>query len=376
MTLEAKQLRAMLERSQDGGGSEGELRFSEAERQRFSAAFDDPEFRAMFGQYLEELQDPAAREETEAYIAQLEGEQKVPPGKQLVRPAPAFCLKSFKTDETGRRDKLFINIVQSESIQSPRSSTSGEGTHWSVPYSLGPPRVERDRSGRNTTAFDCCFHPEAILIAEKQQRFRELLMSTAAEGVEQTLARQGSRQSVDRAALRVVKGTSYMRGRVPTMLIDAAASSHAWEEETRSEAAQSRPDKQPRAPALRKGFLLRRSTEDSSSSAVKTTSAEAPQVPRYSLKERGRGGLGDFETRGTTSPASARPAELVYRIELPLVFFSPDAGVADIRLDVGPRSLALSFLQVYQLSLRLPYEVEDTLGTVGPPFVFPLNIVL
>jgi hypothetical protein len=34
---------------------------------------------------MDELQDPKNREETEAYISQLEGEQKVPEGKELIR---------------------------------------------------------------------------------------------------------------------------------------------------------------------------------------------------------------------------------------------------------------------------------------------------
>lgn len=39
----------------------------------------------MFAEYMDELQDPAHREENEAYISQLEGEDKVPSGKELIR---------------------------------------------------------------------------------------------------------------------------------------------------------------------------------------------------------------------------------------------------------------------------------------------------
>lgn len=64
---------------------QGEFKFSEAEARRFKEAFADPEFRKMFAQYIDEMQDPKNREETEAYISQLEGEQKVPEGKELIR---------------------------------------------------------------------------------------------------------------------------------------------------------------------------------------------------------------------------------------------------------------------------------------------------
>ena len=371
----AEQLRAMMERSQREGGPAEGLQFSDAERQRFTAAFEDREFRKMFAQYLEELQDPSARAENEAYIAQLEGEQKVPPGKQLVRPSPAFCVKSFKTGAMGSRDKLFINIVQSEKVRPPRSEAANDGTHWSVPYSLGPPRMERDKKGSNATAFDCCFHPEAVRIAERQPRFRELLVSTAAEGVEQSFKREGSEQRVDRAALRVIKGLNYVRGEVPTMLVDVSASVEAWEGGARETAGLGLSGGSNGQTTLRRGFLLRQPKDSASNTAESLPVAEpagvreGPQVPRYTIVERGRSGLGDFEAvGGSPPPISCRPAELVCRIELPLVFGAAGGGrVADICLDVGPRSLTLRFLHLYLLSVPLPYEVEDALGTVSQP---------
>jgi hypothetical protein len=39
----------------------------------------------MFAEYMDEIQDPKYREETESYIDQLEKEEKVPQGKELVR---------------------------------------------------------------------------------------------------------------------------------------------------------------------------------------------------------------------------------------------------------------------------------------------------
>ena len=61
------------------------LGFTNEETLKFKKAFEDPEFRNLFAEYMDELQDPAHRDETEAYISQLEGENKVPAGKQLVR---------------------------------------------------------------------------------------------------------------------------------------------------------------------------------------------------------------------------------------------------------------------------------------------------
>ena len=64
----------LFERSQASKGVAG---FSGEESSRFKTAFESKEFRDMFSQYLEEIQDPSARRENEEYIAQLEKEDKV-----------------------------------------------------------------------------------------------------------------------------------------------------------------------------------------------------------------------------------------------------------------------------------------------------------
>jgi len=81
--LDEKVLQAMFDTAQKSGGEK--MKFSVEEASRFRKAFADPEFRKMFAEYMDELQDPKNREETEAYITQLEGEQKVPEGKELIR---------------------------------------------------------------------------------------------------------------------------------------------------------------------------------------------------------------------------------------------------------------------------------------------------
>jgi hypothetical protein len=67
------------------GNNADKAKFTDEEASRFKKAFADPEFRKMFADYMDELQDPKHREETEAYITQLETEQKVPDGKELIR---------------------------------------------------------------------------------------------------------------------------------------------------------------------------------------------------------------------------------------------------------------------------------------------------
>ena len=124
------------------------MEFTPEETNRFKKAFDDPEFRKLFTEYVDELQNPENRAETEAYITQLEGEQKLPAGKELIRPTPAFVTKVHKLLKDNTKEKIFINIVSSDKIIKPSKEVAKDGVNWSLPYSLGPPHMEKDSSGR------------------------------------------------------------------------------------------------------------------------------------------------------------------------------------------------------------------------------------
>lgn len=88
--MDEKVLSELFERSQ--ANKSDEMKFSNEEADRFKNAFADPEFRKMFSEYMDEIQDPTYREETEQYISQLETEDKVPEGKQLIR---YVCLNEY-----------------------------------------------------------------------------------------------------------------------------------------------------------------------------------------------------------------------------------------------------------------------------------------
>ena len=116
----------------------------------------------------------------------------------MYRPSASFVVKTKKisTQVDGDVEKVFINIVNSDKIQVPNRTVSKEGSHWSIPYSVGPPHMERDKKNENAVCFDCCFHPEAIQLGSNQKQFKDLLIQTAMEGVETAYKRQ--RQDVRR----------------------------------------------------------------------------------------------------------------------------------------------------------------------------------
>lgn len=73
----------------------------------------------------------------------------------------------------------------------PTKTETPKGNCWSVPYSLGPPHMEKDKKGYNAPCFDCCFHPNAVNMGMGNKEFKDLLVSTAMDGVEQLYQRQG-----------------------------------------------------------------------------------------------------------------------------------------------------------------------------------------
>jgi len=101
--------------------------------------------------------------------------------------------KKIEGNENSSKDKVFLNLVQSEKIALPTKTPSSKGDYWSVPYSLGPPHMEKDKKGDNATCFDCCFHPEALRLGEKSADFKTLLVNTAIEGVEEFYKRNSQK---------------------------------------------------------------------------------------------------------------------------------------------------------------------------------------
>ena len=114
------------------------------ETEKFSKAFQDPEFRKMMAEYVDEISDPKNREEQEAYIRQMEGEGNVPAGKDAVHPKAGYVVKTHKTDKDKKPEKVWVNIVHHEKVDEPSFEATErdgvKGTAWRLPHSLGPPR--------------------------------------------------------------------------------------------------------------------------------------------------------------------------------------------------------------------------------------------
>ncbi len=78
--------------SQKGGADD--IQISNKEMDAISNAMKKPEFVEMLGEYMNEIIDPANREEYDQYLRQLEKEHDLPDGMELLSPDTAFCVKT------------------------------------------------------------------------------------------------------------------------------------------------------------------------------------------------------------------------------------------------------------------------------------------
>ncbi|KAJ0401890.1 hypothetical protein ATCC90586_009012 [Pythium insidiosum] len=102
---------------------------------------------------------------------------------------PGFVMK---TTDMGRKSKVFVNVCQSDAIQTfsqrkqlDENGEEQEGIH--VPLSLGPPHEVTDKSGASAIAFDVAVNTQVIADCQKDTTgsFRNFVCELAIEYIDQ-----------------------------------------------------------------------------------------------------------------------------------------------------------------------------------------------
>ena len=85
--------------------------------------------------------------------------------------------------------KSFVNVCQSSEIDKPTKQTvrrkGTTGTNWSVPHSTSPHREDVDKAGKYCIVYDVVFHPDALRLADTNKQFKDMIVNTALNGIEQ-----------------------------------------------------------------------------------------------------------------------------------------------------------------------------------------------
>ncbi|KAH8370289.1 hypothetical protein KR093_002969 [Drosophila rubida] len=319
------------------------LDINKDEFDRIRTALNNEEFRKLFFEYVDEIQDPENRKLYEEEIAQLEKERGV--DITFIHPKPGFVVKTAIDGEL----KCFINIATSPEVARPNNEVmvhpeSGErGLSWSIPMAQTPPRDDLDAKQQLCKVYDVVFHPDALHLAKRNAQFRKCLLDTALDGVEREY-----HVKLDRVNLKFPK-LDYKGIARPTVIRKLAKDASA--EELEPHPLEHLYPKKPESETASPKVLPMKS---------KVTAAAKFTVPKYSIKHSHAVEMSEYTDELDAKLQATVPSSLVVEIELPLL-----SSTADCQLDVTDKSVYLLSERQgakYRLKLDLPYKVDDKAG--------------
>ena len=104
---------------------------------------------------------------------------------QFVRPAKGFAMKT--ADRAG--GKVFINVCASPQVPKPPPITAEmlqeEQTRVRIPLSMGEPREDTDKEGKECTVYDAIMHTEVVERAKTEKEMKEFVVELCLQWVEQ-----------------------------------------------------------------------------------------------------------------------------------------------------------------------------------------------
>lgn len=262
-----------------------------------------------------------------AYIKELEGKHEIPVGKELIHPTPGFvikCMHQKKRSSEAKSAKLFLNMVHSDKVSKPESDKSDNGTRWSVPFAIGPVRLESDKSGSLVPTFDICFHPTILKQAHASKEFCEFIVGIAKDAVKKAFDSSGEEVELG-CDYSILRGVLYKNGSPKALMVSNDAS-------TTEEVEAQQP-----------------------TSDTEVANIEQRIIPKYKIVEQGV-----FDIVNHTN--SSRPKQLAVHISLDKV-----TSVAEVCLYVSEKKLSISpgsrAKYQYHLDVTLPYPVVSEKGS-------------
>jgi len=345
-----------------------ELKLTKDELDRFSEAMKKEEFRKLLVDYAQEISDPVNRELYEKEITQLEQER----GQNVtfIQPEPGFCMKTVvttTTNDNNKTSKCFINICKNKNIEKPTSKretrkTGETGLVWYIPHTCSPAREDYDKSGEQLCfVYDVVFNPDSYRMAETNDRFKDLLKSSAMDTIETSF-----NVKLDRVNVKILKNLNF-KGR-PTATILRRPSEQQQQQPQNSKVTNENGDDliKPLIDQIKENNLDKELAKRmmKTTTPVTTTNKKEERkeeskytTPNYRLIHRGQSDMQDYASNDLTryNVASTRPKELVISIELPLCKSSQN-----VLLDVFETRLHLESNEpYYKLDLNLPYPVRE-----------------
>lgn len=312
-----------------------EIDMSSDELKSISEAFKKEEFRKLFFEYCEELNDPANKKNFEDELIQLESERGI--NVKFIHPEPGFVIKTSIDGDT----KAFINVAKNCNIEMPTSQSSlsengQRGLTWSIPHTLCPLRRDLDNKGNLCVVFDVVFHPDTIYLSEKNDRFRKLVIETACDAVEKSNDLKIDRNNLKFPKL-AFKGTAR-----PTII-------RKKDETFNDENSEPNPIDSIYPPIVQ-----------AQEKPIKPKIDEIYTTPKYQVTHRRDIEYHEFINDKNAKLNTTIPKELIISIDLPLL-----NSTQDVTLDVTRQQIYLFSEKPakYKLTIKLPYEIMENEGS-------------
>uniref|UniRef100_A0A1B0GK77 Protein kintoun n=1 Tax=Lutzomyia longipalpis TaxID=7200 RepID=A0A1B0GK77_LUTLO len=315
-----------------------ELDLSTDEIKSLTDALQKEEFRKLLVEYCQELNDPENKKKFEEELTQLEAERGI--DVTFINPEPGYVVKTTVDGQM----KGFINVCQSGKVQRPvseyRAAANGErGLNWTLPHTQAPPRRDVDNKNTICMVYDVVFHPDALHLAAKNRRFRDILTDTACDAVETAFAVKLDRTNVKYPKV-AFKGTPK-----PTVIRRKSDNPPVCEP----------------SPLDAIYPPLANPNEDEPKVRVvpQCPKPSAYETPRYTITHRRDVDYEEFTHELDAKLNVTVPKELVIAVDLPLL-----KSTETVSLDVTRKRIVLlcEHPAKYKLDIVLPYEVEERQG--------------
>ena len=326
-----------------------DLNLSNDEVKRIGECLKNEEFRKLFVEYAEELQDPENRRRYEEELRQMENERGM--DVEFVHPKPGHVLKTSVDGDT----KAFINICINDLIEKPNSVPQNgpdgrRGLHWQIPHSFSPPRDDIDKEKKKCKVFDVVFNSDTYRMGQNP-RFMKLVEDTAIDGIEQQFG-----VKLDRKNIINLKNLKY-KGVPTATVIRRKSDGKKKDPKEMQEVLQNMPYPYGDKSSEEISKEMREKVEKQKAKEKSPSQNEFTE-PNYRIVHRTNMDLQEYRNAPDARP-STRPKELVITIELPLL-----TSAKQVYLDIFEQKLVLQSESPakYKLDLKLPYPVDDENG--------------
>eukprot|EP00929_Paragymnodinium_shiwhaense_P064178 TRINITY_DN32119_c0_g1_i1.p1 TRINITY_DN32119_c0_g1~~TRINITY_DN32119_c0_g1_i1.p1 ORF type:complete len:878 (+),score=279.67 TRINITY_DN32119_c0_g1_i1:102-2735(+) len=340
---------------------------------RLNKAMKDSKFRDYMDEYCKETSDPKHRKEYLQYLDQLEAKGEMPEGCALLRTQPGCCVKTNILFKSGQMQKCFINIVHTDQLEDLEMDKKGDGHGVKLPYSLGPPRPDRDNKDEYCMTTDCAVSSRTFFQAMQNPQILKMIIDTAAENLGKNFLKGFEEVKKDYKVMQRMqcKGGFPQPMSVRRETLKGGGKNLPQPKKVQGDGVTPSELKQMRADAKAKKdqekdeeeeTALKREREYEQARRKKVEEDQAPRIriPVHRLVHSGTIDLTDhFESKHHgPQTISSVPKLLKLTVELPTVKKS-----SDITMEVTSYNVVIEVPEKYYLDLPLPYEIEDASGT-------------